>query len=81
MTSWSVILKSTLLILFMADINECATANTCGDAARCVNVNGSYYCQCRIHYNSSAANLQDITRQSDAHCRGMKNIELTIYLF
>lgn len=68
-------------ILYIADINECVSANTCGDAARCVNVNGSYYCQCRVNYNSSAANLQDITRQTDAHCQGIMKIELIINIF
>ncbi|RDD36203.1 Neurogenic locus notch-like protein 3, partial [Trichoplax sp. H2] len=53
----------------LADINECSTVNTCGDAARCINTNGSYYCQCRINYNSTTITLQDTTRQTDQHCK------------
>lgn len=51
-------------LFLIADINECdeGTAD-CVNGAECINVNGSYTCQCRVGFQKTADN-----------CTGVRNI-------
>ena len=40
------------LICFLADINEC-TNSPCQNGATCVNLQGSYRCDCKSGYNGN----------------------------
>lgn len=58
-------------LFLIADINECdeGTAD-CVNGAECINVNGSYTCQCRVGFQKTADN-----------CTGVRNINRDLHVF
>lgn len=66
----------TLTIPSLADINECATPDTCSQI--CINLPGSYKCDCKQGYEidpasktckAATGNSDEQSRSVQSHCR------------
>lgn len=57
----------SFLIVFLADENECADLNVCGNYSKCLNTHGSYYCTCKEGFRSQPPNFTATMGQ----CSGM----------
>lgn len=59
-----------VLCLFVSDIDECSIGSAdCGPGADCINLNGSFACQCQVGYQKFGNN-----------CTGAENITIAFCL-